>query len=386
MYNFLRIKPVLSLLFALFIITGAVSAQLILRISELPARTPTGATLYAAGTFNRWNPADTAYRFTPLGDGRYELRLMLPAGDYEFKITRGSWEIGEGSATGAFRPNRQLHYSGGRQEVDVQISGWEGKAEQASTAAANVYRLTDSFTIPQLDRQRRIWIYLPPDYATSKKAYPVIYMHDGQNLFDAARSFSGEWEVDETLNAIFSAEGRAFIVIGIENGGSERIAEYTPWANPQYGGGRGEAYIDFIATTLKPYIDRHYRTLPAAKHTGIMGSSLGGLISLYAGLTYPRVFGRVGVFSPSLWFTNDIFTYVQQSGRSRQQRFYLLAGEGENSERVSVTGDLARMYDQLRKRGFKSGQLRLVTHPDGQHKEWYWARELEGAVKWLFAD
>lgn len=362
----------------------ALYGQLVLQLTSWPKDTPAEAAFYAAGTFNQWHPGDTAYRFQTLQNGDLELELAVPPGNYEFKITRGSWAVGEGQGDGRARPNRQVRYEGGRQEVPLQVEGWEGE-HQLSTAASNVHILTDSFAMPQLPgRARRIWVYLPPDYAHAKKAYPVLYMHDGQNLFDAATSFSGEWGVDETLNRLFAERGVGLIVVGIDNGGTARIAEYTPWANDEYGGGEGAQYVDFLVQTLKPFIDRNYRTLRTARHTGIMGSSLGGLISLYAGLRHPDIFGRVGVFSPSLWFTDVIYAYAERARRHRRQRLYLLAGELENSDRVSMTGDLLRLDAQLRRKGYHSGQLFTTTHSDGRHKEWFWARELGPSIEWLF--
>ena len=152
--------------------------------------------------------------------------------------------------------------------------------EKKSTASKNVSIIEKEFIIPELNNiSHKIWVYLPPNYDQSSKKYPVIYMHDGQNLFDNATSYIGEWEVDETLNELFNKTGKGFIVVGIENGGEERINEYTPWKNEKYGGGKGEIYIDFLVNTLKPYIDVTYRTKPQQKHTGLIGSSLGGLIS-----------------------------------------------------------------------------------------------------------
>ena len=125
--------------------------------------------------------------------------------------------------------------------------------ERVSTAATNVSIIQKEFVIPQLNtKPYKVWVYLPPNYQTSTKKYPVIYMHDGQNLFDDKTSFIGEWNVDETLNELYKNTGKGFIVVGIENGGEERINEYTPWPHEEYGGGKGSIYIDFIVNTLKP--------------------------------------------------------------------------------------------------------------------------------------
>jgi len=195
---------------------------------------------------------------------------------------------------------------------EFKVYHWRDYVEETGlgthTIVGNI--ITFKMKIPQLDnRERRIWVYLPPDYNQSNRRYPVLYMHDGQNLFDQATSFAGEWQVDETLERLFKEKGFAIIVVGIDNGGERRIDEYSPWVNSEYGrGGEGDAYVRFIVETLKPYIDSKYRTLP--NETGIMGSSLGGLISIYAGFKYPEVFKYVGAMSPAFWFNPEIYEFV----------------------------------------------------------------------------
>lgn len=170
------------------------------------------------------------------------------------------------------------------------------------TAASNVQILSKTFALPQLNTTRKIWLYLPPDYATSTKNYPVLYMQDAQNLFDNNTSFSGEWQVDETLNSLFAAGDYGAIVVGIDNGGSERLNEYSPWVNTDYGGGKGEDYMDFMANTLKPYIDANYRTRPEPSMNALIGSSMGAIISTFGACEYPEAFQKVGSFSPAYWF------------------------------------------------------------------------------------
>ncbi|HRO72156.1 MAG TPA: alpha/beta hydrolase-fold protein, partial [Saprospiraceae bacterium] len=172
-------------------------------------------------------------------------------------------------------PNRKFTYNGTPSTIDLTISGWEGSSNVNSTASDQVSILTDSFYIPQLNRYRRIWLYLAKNYTTSTLSFPVLYMHDGQNLFDKKTSFAGEWQVDEALDSLDKSGYNVAIVVGIDNDGGKRLDEYSPWLNSKYGGGEGDKYIDFIAQTLKPYIDRNYRTIPDADHTGIMGSSMG---------------------------------------------------------------------------------------------------------------
>ncbi|MEL7021863.1 MAG: alpha/beta hydrolase-fold protein, partial [Bacteroidota bacterium] len=236
---------------------------------------------------------------------------------------------------------------------------------------------------PELETTRRIWLYLPPDYATSQQSYPVIYMHDAQNLFDRAMSFSGEWQVDEYLNQEFEAERAATIVVGIENGGANRINELTSWPNAQYGGGQGSRYADFVVNTLKPYIDANYRTRSEREYTAVMGSSLGGLMSMYMGMKHGATFGKVGVLSPSFWWSEDIYKQVQRLGKQMDTRFYFVASTTESQ---SMVPDMRRMYNTLLEVGFSEEELRFKADDDGQHSEWYWAREFPAAHDWLLDD
>lgn len=375
-----------GLLFFCFICLSA-NAQLTFQITDIPDYTPLTNEIFIVGNFNNWNPGDEYFKLEKTDNEQFSITINPPAGQVDFKFTRGDWASVEGNADGFQRPNRTIQYTGTPQTINIAIASWEDleyRNPQNSSAAENVDYLSQNFAMPQFNRNRRIWIYLPPDYGTSDRRYPVLYMHDAQNLFDNATSFSGEWRVDEALNFYFSQTQRGVIVVGIDNGGSTRIGEYTPYPNPNYGGGDGESYTDFIVETLKPYVDANYRTLPERQHTGIMGSSLGGLISLYAAIEHQEVFGIAGVFSPSLWFSDEIYTHVKITGKEASMRVFLLAGEQEDSG--SVVLDNQRMYKTLRRAGFRTKEIRYVTHADGQHSEWYWAREFPAAFEWLFAN
>ncbi len=206
-------------------------------------------------------------------------------------------------------------------------------------------------------------------------------MHDAQNLFDVSTSFSGEWEIDETLDALFAQGDPGAIVVGIDNGGQYRIDEYSPWYNPSYGGGDGGVYVDFIVQTLKPLIDANFRTLPARVHTAILGSSMGGLISMYAAIEHQDVFGKAGILSPSFWFSNEAYSHVQNTGKEEDMRIVLMAGEQESA---SMVQNLSSMYSTLIDAGFQANELNYTTHWDGQPSEWYWKREFGWVYQWLF--
>lgn len=259
-----------------------------------------------------------------------------------------------------------------------------------STARPGVSVLDTAFAMPQLERTRRVWVYLPPDYATSDRRYPVLYMHDGQNLFDAATAYAGEWGIDETLDSLHTAGDPGIIVVGIDNGRERRLDEYSPWRNERHGGGEGAAYAEWLVHTLKPFIDQRYRTLADRSNTAIAGSSMGGLISLYALLQFPEVYGRAGIFSPAFWFAPEIFDAVRASRAPYPDtRVYMVSGgrELQQGERAGVyRDDQARMQEALIAAGFRAGQqVKASVIPDGEHSEWFWRREFPAAYRWLFA-
>ena len=254
--------------------------------------------------------------------------------------------------------------------------------EKESTASKNVTIIEKEFVIPNLNNiSHKIWVYLPPNYEVSTKKFPVIYMHDAQNLFDDKNSYIGEWKVDESMNELFNTTKKGFIVVGVENGGEERINEYTPWPNEKYGGGKGAVYIDFIVNTLKPYIDETYRTKPQQKYTALMGSSLGGLISYYGGLKYPDTFGKIGALSTSFWFSDKVIDFTIQNGNINNVKMFLLAGEKEGEEMLESTIKTEKL---LLETGFKSKNLTSKIVPEGEHNEAFWSTEFLGIIKWLY--
>ena len=254
--------------------------------------------------------------------------------------------------------------------------------QKPSTAQPNVHLLPTPFEIPGLNRTRTVRIYLPPGYESSTRRYPVLYMHDGQNLFDAATSYVGkEWGVDETLNALAKSRGLEVIVVGIDNGGADRIHELNAWDNPEYGKGEGEQYMAFVVNVLKPWVDRHYRTRPDRRHTAIMGSSMGGLISSYALSRYPQVFGGAGIFSPAYWLAPPVFADTAAHPPARTARIYFYAGGSESGNMVP---DMKRMVAVLRRAGLPAHNLEVEVDPVGRHEENAWRAQFPRAVVWLF--
>jgi predicted alpha/beta superfamily hydrolase len=234
---------------------------------------------------------------------------------------------------------------------------------------------------PELGNQRDVLVYLPPSYRRSERAYPVLYMQDGQNLFDPSTSFAGEWGVGRAMNAA-ARRGLEAIVVGVPNLGPERVDEYSPYVDPEAGGGgKGEAYAAFLARTLKPIVDRRFRTEPGREHTGVVGSSMGGLISLVTLLRHPDVFGAAGVLSPSLWFAGGaIFSEVERSPFV-PARIYLDIGVQEGPRHV---GNARRMRDLLLSKGYRLGaDLRWLESRSGRHDERSWGRRFARALPFL---
>jgi predicted alpha/beta superfamily hydrolase len=254
---------------------------------------------------------------------------------------------------------------------------------RASTAGPGVHVLPTPFAMPGLGRERTVRLYLPPSYATQPgRRYLVIYMHDAQNLFDDATSFVGEWGVDETLDELARTRGFEAIVVGIDHGGEERTHELSPWANPKYGAAQGEQYMAFVVDTLKPWIDAHYRTRPGRESTAIVGSSMGALVSHYALLRYPQVFGKAAIFSPSYWFSDEVYAQTKAHPWPVGTRTWFYVGGHESDETVP---DVERMLALLAAQPHAVGDIRLHVEPAAEHNERAWRAEFPRAVAWLFA-
>jgi len=361
---------------------ASLSAQLTINLTSVPSSTPDTAKIYIAGNFNSWSPGNPAYQLTDNQNGTYTITFNPSPGALEFKFTRGSWATVEGTAAGSYLPNRTYTYSGATSTLNLTIAGWEDVVSGNHTATDNVQVLDENYFMPQLNRSRRIWVYLPPDYNTTSKHYPVLYMQDGQNLFDVVTSFAGEWKIDESMNDLFNAGDYGAIVVGIDNGGGERFNEYSPWYSTTYSaGGDGEAYVSFLINTLKPHIDSTFRTLPGRDYTAIGGSSLGGFISMYAAAEHPDVFGKAGIFSPAFQITDSIFLQVMSKTFDEDIRVYFVAGHNESSGMIP---DILHMQQILLKQGVDQSNVKVDDEADGAHSEWFWAREYPDAYKWLF--
>lgn len=361
-------------------------------LTETPL-THRGEKLFLACPLNGWSPNSPTHELGRDHLGRPNITLTLPKESsdiLEFKITRGDWKRSECSTFGRLGEPHRVDLSNTR-EIECSVDGWRDDFP-ASTASPNVRIVSEEFPMPGLDRKARVTIYLPADYADSGKRYPVLYMQDGQHLFDEQYSEGRmgpiEWGVDEFLDQ----NDLDLIVVGIDHHPipAGRVAEYLfhPGADCAYP--RGEAYLTFLTEHLKPYIDTHYRTATSVKSTGIAGSSMGGMFSLYAGIRRPDVFGFAGVLSPSLWSDNghlereiarrnDLSAY-------RGQHYYFYAG-GLESRRLPEGREVRMTHDTQQASALLETSLKVETRleiqPEGRHNALSWRAAFPKVVEFF---
>ena len=368
--------------FAFFVLVSFLHAQYSLRLVVNSVATKSLNDIFITGNFNNWQPGADSFRLKPFGRNRKAIVLKdVPAGSYQFKFTRGKWETVETAGNGGDISNRDVELTSDT-SINITIAGWKDDfpdKPKPNTATVQVQVIDTAFFMPQLNRYRRIWVYLPKTYSQMKgKQYPVLYMQDGQNLFNEQTAAFGEWGVDECLDTLQQQTGKDCIVVGIDNGGDKRNNEYNPYDNAQFGKGEGNQYVEFLVKTLKPFIDGKYRTLKDAPHTYIAGSSMGALISLYAEIKYPNVFGAAGVFSPAFWIAPQLNDDVAKANWATMQRFYFYAGGKESNTEV---GDMDKVINIIQSK--HQTDVDRSIYPLGQHNEAAWRREFDDFYRWL---
>ena len=250
-------------------------------------------------------------------------------------------------------------------------------------------RLHSRFPSRYLSTPRDIVVYLPPGYDSGGQNYSVLYLQDGQNLFDPATAFMGQdWRADVTADyLILNGAIEPLILVGVYNTGVRRISEYTPTKDPRRRkGGKGDRYAQMLARELKPFIDREYRTNRACAHTGVGGSSLGGLVSLEAGLLYPRVFGKIAIISPSVWWdSRSVLSLVQSYDSPSRPKIWLDAGTEESDSPQQVVEDLRLLRGALLEKGWREFvDLRYSEVPGAGHNEQAWAARFGSILEYLF--
>ncbi|SDI89392.1 Predicted hydrolase of the alpha/beta superfamily [Chryseobacterium jejuense] len=342
--------------------------------------------VFITGNFNNWNPKDYRFQLQQSDSCHYfiEIEDEKLGDEIEYKFTKGGWENVELDKYGNITPNRKAKKS--LQKTSDTIEKWRlnwGPFKKEFFPTAEV--ISEKFYIPQLDRYRKIWAVLPYDYHTSDKSYPVLYLQDAQNLFNEGSGF-GNWEIDKKLS-ILAEYGRGdVIVIAIEHGSEERIKEYIFDNDNVANGSEGKKYIRFITDTLKPYVDENYRTKKDRDNTGIGGSSLGALISIYSGFLYPEVYSKLLIFSPSLWVEPNNNFPMMSFRVPFKTKIYLYGGGQEGSKMVKRIHIFEEYLKRWEKKNLFDFEFRTNINPEGTHSEFYWSQEFPRAIEWLFYD
>jgi predicted alpha/beta superfamily hydrolase len=341
--------------------------------------------VYIVGNFNNWCVDEQRFKLRRLAQGKFIFTfptdIQLPK-RIEYKYVRGGWENQELDDFGNGTNNRVLTVNNGYFADFVPRWSNYGLTFNPSFLP-KIKVINEAFYIPQLKKNRKVSILLPFDYDKNlQKRYPVLYMHDAQNLYNPHSPY-GNWEINHKL-AVLAERGLGdIIVVAVDHGEAERVNEFLPVKNDKLGTSDGKKYVRFMAETLKPFVDENYRTLPSRSHTGMGGSSMGGLITAYAGLMFPQVFGKLMIFSPSLWVTRNLPFDTIPFFQPVFTKIYVYAGEKEGS---SMIPNIKNFRDNIKNQGFDSSNIhfKLSTDSEGIHSESRWGQEFPKALDWLF--
>lgn len=268
------------------------------------------------------------------------------------------------------------------EERSPAVPASEAAAGRASTVADPSRFDVFDLALPTLGVERTVRVYRPPgDAGCEDCRYPVVYFMDGQNVFDAATSYAGEWGADEVLDALAATQGLAVIAVAVDHGGAARVNELSVWEHPDHAPARGDAFLADLVDAVKPAIDARYSTRPEAASTTIVGSSMGGLMAHAALLRRPDVFGGALIFSPSYWFFPAIAEETARTPLAPAQRVYVYAGGAESA---SMLPEAKAMYGRFHARGGGEFNKAFVGNPEGAHNEAAWGVALRGSLCWRF--
>ncbi|PWJ54290.1 putative alpha/beta superfamily hydrolase [Dyadobacter jejuensis] len=359
-------------------------------VFELITPTTDPRPIFISGAFCKWLPDVEDFRMTETSPGHYTLRfpestpLTFPL---EYKYTRGGWDQVELDRYGQEHPNRVVY-----SETDLvqdKITRWRRNMKVIEDRSPIIEVLSEEFYIPQLDKNRRIHVLLPYNYYEQPdRHYPVLYMTDAQNLFGDGSPYEN-WRIDQELTKLAAEDKSNVIIVAVDHADEEdRFQEISPYDTPKMGKGQGALYLKFITDTLKPQIDRQYRTLSDRLHTGMGGSSVGGLLTIYAALMYPHVFGRLMIFSPSLWISRRIYFDAIHFFEPFEMKIYLYGGgkEGQVSDHGNMIPNIEKLKQTLINQGFGYSRVEIKTEIDplGKHAQGRWGQEFPKALDWLY--
>lgn len=369
---------------------------------QIPIDIASGDQIKVAGSFNGWDPFAADYDLSNVGGRNYTIDLPFTSDkvgttiQYKYVLvlkdqTENPWANVEGTATGGETNNRSHKLVVGHQTKNDTVLSFKNNMNATTLTRGSLTKVTLTMSQYTPSRSRTIRIWTPDGYqANGSVDYPVIYMHDGQNLFDTFTGFSGEWEIDETIGGLMDLGYAGAIVVGIDNGGGERINELSPsWplsseATEYNISPSGEQYAAFIVETVKPYVDSNFNTLTGAEDTFIGGSSMGGVMSFYMVFTYPQVFSKAILFSSALWLyqSGTIASFINAknvAALSNKPKVYIYCGGAE----TSITPYVSEIYNQLKTNGYTDALVKTAIVPNKDHNEAAWALHFPIAMRWL---
>ncbi|SKB74358.1 Predicted hydrolase of the alpha/beta superfamily [Soonwooa buanensis] len=342
--------------------------------------------VYITGNFNAWNPKDPNFKMTKIDNAHYFIDIAdekLPD-IIEYKFTKGGWGNVEIDKYDNITANKKVKKTD--KESNNKVEKWRiNWGPFKKEFFPNVELIDEAFYSPQLDKTRKVWALLPYNYHETEQDYPVLYLQDAQNLFNESSAF-GNWEIDKKL-ALLAEYGRGnLIVIAVEHGNNDRIKEYIFDNEEVTEGAEGKKYLRFITDTLKPFVDKNYRTKKDRDNTGIGGSSLGALISIYAGFLYPEVYSKLMIFSPSLWVEPNNDFPLMKFSKAFYTKVYLYGGAKEGSQMVERIEKFETALQTWELQDYFNFETKTSINDEGTHQEFYWSQEFPRAIEWLYYD
>ncbi len=351
--------------------------QILLKTDEDDSRP-----VYISGNFNNWRTQDKNFIMEQIGANLYQFEFpsnFIYPEELLYKFTKGDWSEVEIGKNNEITSNRSTKLKSGI--LNEYVPKWRKNwLPYKTNYLPKVLLISDEFEIPQLNKTRKIWALLPHDYDSSNESYPVMYLQDAQNLFNEKAKY-GNWEIDKKLAVMAEYKIGKIIIIAIEHAEEDRIKEYNV-GKTMLGKGQGKKYIKFMTETLKPFVDSNFRTKKEREFTGIGGSSMGGLVSIFSGLRYPQVYGKLMIFSPSLWVVPKI-KIKSDSIKNSDTKIYLYAGGDESETMIEHVQSFKKnmIASEFVKDNFK---INLSVNMEGKHSEPYWSDEFPKAIEWLF--
>lgn len=375
----------------------AARSTLEVRLFRVPDNTP-DEPIYLACDRNGWTPNDPALRMTREGS-TYVTRVsgLTDRARIACKFTRGSWSTVERTDRGDELANRAIDFDPAHPIVALYVERWADQPAPSHTRSGTV-RSLGAVMIPQLGRARSTWVYLPPGYDGGVERYPVLYLYDGQNVFDArTAAFGREWTVDEALEALFYERRLGGVIaVAVANGAAERPCEYNVFAADPHpgcvsGAASGDSVNAFYADTLKPRIDREFRSDPDRARTAIMGSSMGGSMATRLGWQRSALFSRVAALSPSYQnragATAAMPEFVRTTRPQLPFRFHQDMGSVEQIREIdagTLVANMNAVRDAARAAGLSDDAQQALVIEGAAHNEDAWAARVRPVLSWLF--